>query len=375
MMKRKTGTSSDYSPFTHWSLKTLFIVLVPAAIFTLSFSSAADAAPYSAGKKCTIVGTLGADKLKGTSKSDVICGLGGNDTVYGLGGNDVIDGGKGKDSIYGGKGFDTLLGGNGSDRLDGGPGNDSLIGGPLRDFSLGGGGLDSCEIEQGEPRDYSCSLISNLAHLFATVSGSIESSELNYEGCSVEVFPSKYGSTVAQGMILRGNKFKFHAPAGDYRVIISASNTTNRMPNCLVKNAIGIDLGVMTLYEGAPEIVVSSPELVSVTISALTSAGTPLAGLPIDVGLVFGKSDCTFSFVTESDKCGTISNFSLLRMTDDEVTTRAHITDASGQITFSVPLGTHLRVFSQVKLAGVLLKSETLELKVIEPTFQELLFG
>ena len=55
-----------------------------------------------AGRNATIVGTAGADKLKGTKKADVIAGLGGNDRINALAGNDIVCGGTGKDTINGG---------------------------------------------------------------------------------------------------------------------------------------------------------------------------------------------------------------------------------------------------------------------------------
>jgi uncharacterized delta-60 repeat protein len=87
-----------------------------------------------AGKKATIIGTNGPDKLKGTKKRDVIAGLGGKDTIKGLGGNDLICGGKGKDKLLGGPGNDKLLGQQGKDFLKGGPGKkDKLNGGAGKD--------------------------------------------------------------------------------------------------------------------------------------------------------------------------------------------------------------------------------------------------
>jgi Ca2+-binding RTX toxin-like protein len=93
--------------------------------------------------RCTIVGTVGPDRLRGTPGADVICGLGGGDVILGLGGNDVIyggpgddvlDGGAGRDIVYGGLGSDHLAGGIGADTLDGGAGGDIILGGPGRDM-------------------------------------------------------------------------------------------------------------------------------------------------------------------------------------------------------------------------------------------------
>ena len=82
--------------------------------------SPASAASYTCdGKAATIVGTNGADNLRGTSGRDVIVGLGGNDEIDGLGGNDVICGNAGNDEIDGGRGNDWLHGGAGHDEIDG----------------------------------------------------------------------------------------------------------------------------------------------------------------------------------------------------------------------------------------------------------------
>lgn len=115
-----------------------------------------------AGKRATIVGTNGREKLKGTRRADVIVGLGGNDKISGGGGNDLICGGNGndsmsggsgkdkvygqagKDSLSGGAGNDTLSGGAGNDKVSGGSGKDKLSGGAGRDRLLGGSGKDRC---------------------------------------------------------------------------------------------------------------------------------------------------------------------------------------------------------------------------------------
>jgi uncharacterized delta-60 repeat protein len=60
------------------------------------------------GKKATIVGTAGPDKLTGTPHRDVIAALGGADEVRALSGPDLICGGKGKDRLFGGPGRDEV---------------------------------------------------------------------------------------------------------------------------------------------------------------------------------------------------------------------------------------------------------------------------
>jgi len=81
-----------------------------------------------AGRRATIVGTEGKDKLVGTKGRDVIAGLGGKDTIKGKGGKDVLCGGKGRDKLLGGKGKDLLHGGKGKDRCIGGKGRDRAKG-------------------------------------------------------------------------------------------------------------------------------------------------------------------------------------------------------------------------------------------------------
>ncbi len=73
--------------------------------------------PTCHGKRATIVGTTGPDRIRGTGRRDVIVALGGRDRVLGRGGRDVICGGPGRD---------VLRGGPGRDRLSGGPGRDTI---------------------------------------------------------------------------------------------------------------------------------------------------------------------------------------------------------------------------------------------------------
>ena len=90
--------------------------------------------PTCRGRRASIVGTSGRDRLKGTGKADVIVGLAGNDTIKALAGNDLVCAGNGKDTVFGGPGKDRLLGEKGADHLFGGPGKDTLAGGPGKDL-------------------------------------------------------------------------------------------------------------------------------------------------------------------------------------------------------------------------------------------------
>jgi Ca2+-binding RTX toxin-like protein len=113
----------------------------PTAAALMSAPVAGAAARSCQGKEGTIVGTAGADLLKGTATRDVIVGLRGNDTIKGIGGNDLICGGNGNDTILGGGGEDRLWGDKGNDKLNGGSGTQNfLAGGPGGDALDGGRG-------------------------------------------------------------------------------------------------------------------------------------------------------------------------------------------------------------------------------------------
>lgn len=85
------------------------------------------------GRRATIVGTDGADRLVGTAGPDVIVAGAGNDRIFGRGGNDVVCAGAGNDRVVGGAGNDRLYGEGGRDLIIGGKGRDVLDGGPGRD--------------------------------------------------------------------------------------------------------------------------------------------------------------------------------------------------------------------------------------------------
>jgi Ca2+-binding RTX toxin-like protein len=106
------------------------------------------------GRKATIVGTPGNDRLVGRRASDVIHGGGGSDRILGgASGNDRICGGAGDDVIEGGRGNDRLFGGLGDDRIEGGRGSDKILaGGRGNDRLLGGRGNDAAN--GGRDADY-----------------------------------------------------------------------------------------------------------------------------------------------------------------------------------------------------------------------------
>jgi RTX calcium-binding nonapeptide repeat (4 copies) len=99
--------------------------------------------------ECTIVGTPGADRMRGTSQNDVLCGLGGNDAISGKGGRDVIDTGDGGDHAIGNKGGDLILGLSGADVIRGRKGKDDIGGGADHDRLSGQGNADLLAARDG----------------------------------------------------------------------------------------------------------------------------------------------------------------------------------------------------------------------------------
>lgn len=94
----------------------------------------------------TLFGGNGSDRIFGGNDDDLI--FGGDDSrdlrdvIYGGDGNDTVDAGYGNDEVYLGAGNDSALGGFGSDTLIGDGGNDTLTGGPLSDVLFGADGDD-----------------------------------------------------------------------------------------------------------------------------------------------------------------------------------------------------------------------------------------
>src|SRR5688500_9232162 len=118
------------------------LAVAVALIVALLPSGAQARDRYCAGRKATIVGSPGRDRLRGTDHRDVIVGLGGNDTIHGRDGWDIICGGPGRDEVHGDVGDDVLDGDRGSDLLVGDRCNDSLIGDEDADELRGGAGND-----------------------------------------------------------------------------------------------------------------------------------------------------------------------------------------------------------------------------------------
>jgi Ca2+-binding RTX toxin-like protein len=101
-------------------------------------------------------GTVGDDKLTGSSLNDTLSGGDGSDYLIGGSGNDLLDGGNESrlgtgDTLEGGLGDDTLTGGSGNDLLRGQEGNDYLKGDSGIDNLNGGMGNDT--LEGGDDND------------------------------------------------------------------------------------------------------------------------------------------------------------------------------------------------------------------------------
>jgi RTX calcium-binding nonapeptide repeat (4 copies) len=119
----------------------LVTAAVTAAVFLPVAASAAPSECF--GKKPTIEGDGGDERIKGTSGPDVIMALGGNDHILGRGGRDRICAGRGNDVIGGQGGKDVLGGQAGNDKVYGGGGSDRLFaGGGVANDLLGNKGDD-----------------------------------------------------------------------------------------------------------------------------------------------------------------------------------------------------------------------------------------
>ena len=100
-------------------------------------------------RQCTIVGTSGADRMRGTTANDVICGLGGNDSISGRRGRDVIDTAAGDDQAIGNKSGDMILGLGGKDLVRARKGKDKIGGGADKDKLRGQGNADLLAAKDG----------------------------------------------------------------------------------------------------------------------------------------------------------------------------------------------------------------------------------
>lgn len=116
-------------------LALLTLGAVPAAASGTATGTPESAAITCKGHLATIVGTRGADRIKGTPGPDVIAGRQGRDRIRSGGGADVVCAGPGWDHVYSGPGSDRLHGNGGRDIVSGGAGADKVYG---DEPSLGG---------------------------------------------------------------------------------------------------------------------------------------------------------------------------------------------------------------------------------------------
>jgi hypothetical protein len=121
------------------------VALVAAAVSIVALVplSASAARSTCFGKKPTIEGDRGDERLRGTPGPDVVLALGGDDHILGRGGRDLICAGPGNDVVGGGGGRDRISGQGSNDRLYGGSGNDRLFAGSgVGNYLLGNDGDD-----------------------------------------------------------------------------------------------------------------------------------------------------------------------------------------------------------------------------------------
>jgi hypothetical protein len=79
-------------------LATICLTVVSGALAAPALASASSICH---GKRATIVGTPGDDRIVGTKRRDVIVARGGDDLISSGGGNDVVCAGAGRDRVDG----------------------------------------------------------------------------------------------------------------------------------------------------------------------------------------------------------------------------------------------------------------------------------
>jgi len=137
------------------AVRSILVIAATASLLsTAAQPGSAAVARYCLGKRATIVGTAGSDRLHGTTRADVIVGRGGDDHIGAR---------QGKDRVCGGRGEDTLVGGNGDDRLKGGPGHNSLSGRRGNDVLDGGAGKSDAAEFRLATRGVTASLLTGTA--------------------------------------------------------------------------------------------------------------------------------------------------------------------------------------------------------------------
>ena len=281
-------------------------------------------------------------------KSDVenITGGSGNDKITGGSAANTISGGSGNDTIYGGGGNDSLIGANGDDSLNGQGGTDTYD---------GGAGLNSCYLEETEARDFTCSLLPNLAYLLKRVSGEVKSLEDNYfEGCNIMLLRKDgRGGPVVQAPFYRQNKFNFDVPSGDYNWAIDAvprvRSEGGSSPCGLRGPGIRIEGRSQIVNDNTPHITFEIPRMVKTRVYVRNSRGTPLKGAEVST-LSENNPGCPISV---TNMCG---SFDWNVMFDEDYTPR---TNASGYYEVYLPEGVQVEASARVKFAGITMEVKT----------------
>jgi Ca2+-binding RTX toxin-like protein len=146
------------------------VTVTALLVSIVAFVSPAHAArPKCFGKRATIVGSAGDNRLRGTPKADVIVGRGGDDVISGRDGRDLLCGGKGSDFLRGRGGNDKLKSGRASDANSGGAGNDLINGGRGRFDDarwLNAPAGINASLLTGRATGHGTDVLRNLEHLF-----------------------------------------------------------------------------------------------------------------------------------------------------------------------------------------------------------------
>jgi Ca2+-binding RTX toxin-like protein len=128
-------------------------MLLALASATLFAPQASAGRPRCLGKRATIVGTNGSERIRGTNDDDVIVARGGGDYVLARRGRDFVCAGLGDDHVLAGRGGGGLKGAGGEDTLVGGTSTELLSGGRGADTLFPSGGIGG-QISGGRGRDW-----------------------------------------------------------------------------------------------------------------------------------------------------------------------------------------------------------------------------
>ena len=108
-------------------------------------------------RPCTVTGTPGRDRLRGSERGDSIYGRGGADVIHARAGPDIVDGGSGDDLIDAGSGTDVVGGGSGADHIATGLNDDRIFARDKRRDAIScGGGRDAVVADRVDHIDRDC---------------------------------------------------------------------------------------------------------------------------------------------------------------------------------------------------------------------------